>query len=139
MSSNNDNNKETNLDPEHVRRVEAVERPIEHLLDSQSSLPPMARSRSEEDIPNIPSARRKKDDQAAAGIIRTAVLATGRWQPPHLGHVFLIDEAYRTAQRVFGHAFVFVCGMPRPKPPRKLTADEKNSNPLDINQKIKYI
>ena len=70
-------------------------------------------------------------------------MATGRWQPPHVGHAVIINKAYEIAEQERGHAFVFVCGKPVRKDSsgkiRSLTDIEKNANPLNINQKIKYL
>ena len=92
---------------------------------------------------SAPVAYRKKRQKAEKGKIKIAVLATGRWQPPHVGHVVIINKAYEIAEQERGHAFVFVCGKPVRKDSsgkiRSLTDIEKNANPLNIDQKLKYL
>ena len=105
----------------------------------------MKRTTSEDEAltKSRPVAFRKKREKASKGSIKTAILATGRWEPPHVGHAKIIQTAYNIAENIRGHAFVFVCGKPVRKDSsgkiRSLTNTEKNANPLNINQKIKYL
>ena len=102
----------------------------------------MIRTTSEEKVmaKSSQAARRKRRNRPS---IKTAVLATGRWQPPHVGHALLINKAYEIAKARRGHVFVFVCGKPVRRDAdgkrQKLTIAEENRNPLNIDQKIKYL
>lgn len=59
---------------------------------------------------------------------KVAIIATGRWQPPHIGHSELINTAYSIAKYMEGTCFINIAG-------EVINA----SNPLSIEDRLYYL
>ena len=59
---------------------------------------------------------------------KVAIIATGRWQPPHIGHSELINTAYSIAKYMSGTCFINISG--------EMT---NASNPLSVEDRLFYL
>ena len=59
---------------------------------------------------------------------KVAIIATGRWQPPHIGHSELINTAYSIATYMSGTCFINISG--------EMTNE---SNPLSVEDRLFYL
>ena len=59
---------------------------------------------------------------------KVAIIATGRWQPPHIGHGELINTAYSIAKYMSGTCFINIAG--------EMT---NASNPLSVEDRLFYL
>jgi len=59
---------------------------------------------------------------------KVAIIATGRWQPPHIGHSELINTAYNIATYMSGTCFINIAG-------ERTSA----SNPLSVEDRLYYL
>lgn len=59
---------------------------------------------------------------------KTAVLVFGRFEPPTIGHLLLIDTGVKVATENHGDLFVYVSNSQDPK-----------RNPLNVDQKVKFL
>lgn len=66
--------------------------------------------------------------QLREGSLKTAVFSFGRFNPPTIGHELLINKLVKVASRNRADAFIFPSG-----------SQDAKKNPLDYNEKIKYM
>ena len=90
-------------------------------------------------------AKKKKEEEAKKKKERIAVVTIGRWQPPHAGHLELINGTYNKvlklrAKDYDADGFIWITSRPDEKnPDAEIGGDIINKNPLYFIDKWLYI